>query len=73
MSKDLLLDGSKLAITWTTVDLNETLWNSFGGDVYLNTQDITFHVVFKIYTFEITSKSPRDNELMFLKITSAWP
>ena len=39
--------------------INEILWHLFQGIVYLNTQDINYQVVFKIYTFEITTTSPR--------------
>ena len=38
---------------WLTID--EILWHSFLGNVYLNTQYINLQVEFEIYTFEITN------------------
>ena len=40
--------------------LNKVLWHSLQGNFYLNTQDINPHIVFEIYTFEITATFPRD-------------
>ena len=44
---------------WLTV--NEVLWHLFHCNVYLNAQNIYQQAVFEIYTFEITTTSPREH------------
>ena len=45
---------------WFTV--NDILWDTFQGYVYLNTQDINPLGVFEIYTSETQPYFPEDNE-----------
>ena len=44
--------GLYLNQCWLTI--NEVLWHSFQGDVYLHTQRIISQVLFEMYIFEIT-------------------
>ena len=43
---------------WVTT--NKILYNSFQGNIYLNTQDINPQILFEIYTFWITATSTRE-------------
>ena len=40
--------------------INEILWHSFQGNIYMSTQDIKPQVVLEMYTFEITATFPRE-------------
>ena len=56
---------------WLTI--NEILWHSFQGNIYLNTQDINPQVVFKIHTSEFTAISHRGQWVNCLTVWDQYP
>ena len=74
MASCLMAPSLYLNQLWLTI--NEfVLWNSFQGNIYLNTQGINAKVVPEMYTFEITVASPRGqwvNSQETLHISPLW-
>ena len=64
------MDSNQMATSYhlnqRSLTINEILWHSSQGKLYLNTQDINPQVVYEIQPFEITSALPRKNELNHL-------